>query len=152
MLGHKNNDPKSISDFNSRWADRIALLILAGLAVEIAEVLIMGREWPEWALSIAATSLIALGVWSELWFAKRARTADDSRVAQAEKALAEAIEGAAKLEKEAADARGRVADIERLTAWRRVSDEQAEQIAVSLRHMEGEIDLWVEYERTDPES
>ena len=97
MLGPKNNDLKSISDFNSKWADRIALLIIVGLGVDIAEVLILGKEWPEWALTIAANSLIAGGVWGELWFAKRAREADDSRVAEANASAANANERAAQL-------------------------------------------------------
>ena len=83
MLGPKNKDLKSISDFNSTWADRVALLILGGLVVDIVEVFILGKVWPEWALTIAANSLIAIGVWGELRFAKRARDADDSRVAEA---------------------------------------------------------------------
>src|SRR5665213_4485251 len=78
MLGPKNKDLKSISDFNSTWADRGALLILGGLVVDIVEVFILGKVWPEWALTIAANSLIAIGVWGELRFAKRARDADDS--------------------------------------------------------------------------
>jgi hypothetical protein len=89
MLGPKNNDLKSISDFNSSWADRIALLILVGLGVDIVAVFIPDDTWRR-GLTIAADSLIAIGVWGELRFAKRARSADDSRVAEAEKALAEA--------------------------------------------------------------
>ena len=116
MLGPKNKDWKSISDFNSEWAHRIALLILAGLAVEIAEVIILRKPWPEWALTIAGNSLIAIGVWGELFFAKRARTADDSRVAEAEKAVAEANQRAAEANARAEEARERTAQAELVLA------------------------------------
>jgi hypothetical protein len=89
MLGPKNKDLKSISDFNSRWADRVALLILVGLGVDIGAAFVSDETWRK-GLTILANSLIALGVWGELWFAKRAREADDSRVAEAERAVAEA--------------------------------------------------------------
>jgi hypothetical protein len=94
MLGPKSKDLKSISDFNSKWADRIALLILVGLSVDIIEVLILGRPWPEWMLTILANSLIIVGVYGEIWFLKRARDADDSRVAEANLRAAEANKAA----------------------------------------------------------
>jgi hypothetical protein len=47
------------------------------------------RTWYD-GLTIVADSLIAIGVWGELWFAKRAREADDSRVAEANALAAKA--------------------------------------------------------------
>jgi hypothetical protein len=89
MLGPKNNaDLKSISDFNSDWARRIAYLILAGLLVDVADLFIP-EGWWKITVAIAANLLIFGGVWGELWFAERARAADDGRVAEAEKAVAE---------------------------------------------------------------
>jgi hypothetical protein len=67
-----------------------AFLIIVGLAVDIAAAFILGKTWPENGLTIAANSLIAIGVWGELWFAKRARDADDSRVAEANERAAKA--------------------------------------------------------------
>jgi hypothetical protein len=98
----KGNDFKSISAFNSEWADRIAFLILVGLAVDIAEVIILGKAWIEFALTILASSLIMAGVWGELYFLKRARAADDNRVAQAEQSLTEALNRAARAEEQLA--------------------------------------------------
>jgi ABC-type protease/lipase transport system fused ATPase/permease subunit len=89
MLGHKSNDLKSISDFNSAWADRLAYLILVGLLVDIADLFIP-EGWWKIVAAIGANLLIFGGMWGELWFAKRAREADDSRVAQANKQAAEA--------------------------------------------------------------
>jgi hypothetical protein len=90
MLGPEDNDLKSISDFNSRLADRLALLILAGLTVDIAAVFVLGKSWLEYILTIGANALIFFGVWGELYFAKRAREADDGRVAEANARAAEA--------------------------------------------------------------
>src|ERR1700757_4039772 len=98
----KGTNPKSVSDFNSEWADRIALLILVGLLVDIAALFISDKSSWRTVLDIIGDILIIAGVWGELWFAKRAREADDGRVAEAERAVAAATERAAKLEKEAA--------------------------------------------------
>lgn len=89
MLGPKNSDLKSISEFNSAWADRLAYLILAGLLVDIADLFIP-EGWWKIVAAIGANLLIFGGVWGELWFAKRARDADDSRVAEANARAAEA--------------------------------------------------------------
>jgi hypothetical protein len=90
MIGPTNNtDLKLVSEFNSTWADRIAYLILAGLLVDIADLFIP-EGWWKIAVSIGANLLIFGGVWGELWFAKRAREADDGRVAEADARAAEA--------------------------------------------------------------
>ncbi len=89
MIGPKNNDLKSISEFNSTWADRLAYLILAGLLVDIADLFIP-EGWWKIVAAIGANLLIFGGVWGELWFAKRARDADDSRVAEANVRAADA--------------------------------------------------------------
>jgi hypothetical protein len=144
MLGLKNNDLKSISDFNSAWADRIALLILLGLSVDIAAVFVSDDVWRK-GFTIAADSLIAVGVWGELWFAKRAREADDGRVA-------EANASAARAQKEAAEARERTAEIERVTAWRRISEEQHRHIVNVIRPIAESLDLIIEWQIGDPEA
>lgn len=136
---------RSRYELNSWLAEWLARLILVGLAVEIASVLILNKDKLEGALTIASTALILIGVWGELVFEKRAREAGDGMIA-------EANERAARLEKEAAEARGRVADIERLTSWRHISDEQEEQVATAIRHMAPEIDLMIGYEGPDPEA
>ncbi|MDE2166635.1 MAG: hypothetical protein KGJ66_09905 [Alphaproteobacteria bacterium] len=89
MWKPKGKDFKSISDFNSEWADRIAYLILLGLAVDVGALFIADKCWYRAAI-IFANFLIAGGIFGELKFAKRARDADDSRVADAEKATEEA--------------------------------------------------------------
>lgn len=149
----KGTSPKSVSDFNSEWADRIALLILVGLLVDIAALFISDKSSWRMVLAITGDILIIAGVWGELWFAKRAREADDGRVAEAERAVAAANERAAKLEKEAADARERTAEIERVTAWRTISEEQHHNIVDAIRGKSNPpLDILIEWERGDSEA
>lgn len=103
MLKPKGKDFKSISDFNSEWADRIAYLILVGLAVDVGALFIANKCWHRAAI-IFANLLIAGGIFGELKFAKRARNADDSRVADAERATAEANKAAGEARERAAEA------------------------------------------------
>ena len=57
----------------------------------------VGRNlWP----AIIGNVLIIAGVWGELWFLKRARSADDSRVAEAERGLEAALLRAVSAEEE----------------------------------------------------
>ncbi|MGH7098987.1 MAG: hypothetical protein ACREE4_15180 [Stellaceae bacterium] len=152
MFTPKGNDLRSISDFNSDWADRVARLILVGLVADILNVFISNRIW-HGGLTVFANVLIWFGVWGEIRFAKRARTADDNRVAEAERALATAIERGAKLEKEAAEARERTAEIERVTEWRKISPEQHQQIVAAIQDkLSPESEVLIEWERGDPEA
>jgi hypothetical protein len=114
----RGQDLKSISGFNSDWADRIALLILVGLAVDILNAFVECKAW-RIGLTILANALIAIGVWGELWFLKRARTADDGRVAEANRAAEEA-----KLETE---------KLREKHSWRVLSPPAFTELALSLR-------------------
>lgn len=130
------NDLKSISDFNSEWADRIALLILVGLVFDIADLFIANVVWQK-GIAIAANVLIIGGVWGELWFAKRARKADDGRVAEAN-ARAE-------------EAKRETAELHARHAWRFVNLNQRNTLVVRLRsEPPSSIILW--YPAGDQES
>jgi hypothetical protein len=96
MSNTGSGDFQSKYEFNSTWADRIAFLIIVGLAVDIAAVFILEKGLLEGALAISANTLIAAGVWGELWFAKRAKEAGNRIVAQA-------LERAAKAENDLID-------------------------------------------------
>ncbi len=89
-----NVDLQSKYDFNSDWADRIALLIVIGLAVEIVAVFVFKKPFWEGATTILANVLIVAGVWGELYFAKRAKEAADQIVAAAHERAAKAVEAA----------------------------------------------------------
>jgi hypothetical protein len=120
MLGPKDsNDLKSVSEFNSVWADRVAYLILVGLLVDIADLFTSEGRW-KIGVSIGANLLIFGGVWGELWFAKRAREADDGRVAEANARAAEAT-----------------LQVARLRAPRVLNPEQRSRISEKMRQFGG---------------
>jgi hypothetical protein len=91
MSNKGGRDLQSRYEFNSTLAERIALLIIVGLAVEIASVFIVGKPllW-EGVLTIFANVLIAAGVWGELRYSKRAKEAGDGIVAEANARASEA--------------------------------------------------------------
>jgi len=100
--GNKNGDLQSSYAFNSVWADRIARLIILGLAVDIVVVFISGKLWLEAVLTVIADTLIIAGVWGELWFARRAKEAGDGIVAKANERAAKADLARVELEKQLA--------------------------------------------------
>ena len=147
-----NRNLKSVSDFNSKWADRLALLILIGLILDIVAVFVKDTLWHP-VLAVGANAMIFSGVWGELHFAKRARTADDSRVAEAEKSVAEANVRAAEAGRRAAEANERAAEANKkaeeektarlkLTAQltaRNLTDETCNRIAEALKGKIGKL-------------
>lgn len=82
--GADNSELRSKYEKYSKAAERVAFLIIVGLAVEIAAVFILKKPACEAALTIAATSLIAIGVWGEVLLEKRAKEAADGIVALAQ--------------------------------------------------------------------
>lgn len=96
--GDKGGDLRSEYERYSNLAERVALLILVGLAVEIAAVFILHKPRLESALTVAATALIAVGVWGEILLERRAKTAGDGLVAQANERAAKADLARAELE------------------------------------------------------
>ena len=66
--------------------------------------------------------------------------------------LTDAVKRAGNLEKEAADARERVAQIEQVTSWRHVSPEQKDEIVTALRGSMQDVNLLIEYQNGDPEA
>ncbi len=88
--GNEGSNLQSSYEFNSLWADRIARLIIVGLALDIAAVFILGKSPLDGVITVSADTLIIAGVWGELWFEKRAKAAADGIVAHAEARAAEA--------------------------------------------------------------
>lgn len=86
-------------------------------------------------------------------FSKRARTADDSRVAEAERAVAEANVRASEADQKAAEARERTAQIERLTTWRHIPNKEGFAALVrAIEPIAKSLDVLIEYERGDREA
>jgi hypothetical protein len=90
MSDQPDSNLRSKYEANSSRAEWFARLILVGLAVEIVEVFVLKRPFLEAAFTIAATTLILVGVSGEIIFEKRARAAGDGIVAEANARTAEA--------------------------------------------------------------
>jgi hypothetical protein len=95
---------------------------------------------------------VALGIVGEVVFGMWNNRIQTELRNRSNKRGEEAITRAAILEKEAANARERVALIEQLTSWRHISPEETEQIAEGLSVLLYEIDLLIEYQNLDAES
>jgi len=134
------NDKDSIRNAISRnegIAGLCGVMVLAGLALEI--------YWsPDWHL-IVANTLVALGVGGEVWFGRRVlmKSARLDAILEKETAVANA---------RAEEAKKRTAELERFTAWRRISSEQAAQLIDAIHPLASSLDLLVEYQSGDPEA
>jgi len=144
-----HDDYQARYDYFSTWAELIAFLILVGLAVDIAAVFILRRPflW-EGMLAIAANSLIALGVYGELLFARFARRAGDHIVADAQARIAEANQQAATANERTAELKLAL-EKERQKRLGRVLTKEQFEILLSLRGMVSKV--YVTCER-DPEA
>jgi hypothetical protein len=98
-------------------------------------------------------AFIALGIVGEVLFSRK-----DSRIQtelrnRSNKRVEEAIMRAATLEKDAAAARERVAEMERLFGWRHVpSEEGFSQLVRAVQPIAASLDVLIEYERGDAEA
>lgn len=136
-----------------RWGFWSAALVIVGV---IAEVVIAWIEPPyltflresfitDAAVGIGITGEVLLGT---MWNGK---IQTELRKRYTEK-LADAIERAAKLEKEAAEARERVADLEQITAWRKISAEEKRRMIEILKHSPSALRVFIEYQNGDMEA
>lgn len=100
--------PQTTHDLFTRRAEKVAWLIVLGLAVELIGMFWSGRPVWEIAVQAIADLLIAGGVGFELWFERVARVAGDALQAEAKKSVAEANKAA-----EEANARASEADLKR---------------------------------------
>jgi hypothetical protein len=99
----------------------------------------MARKW----INYRSNSLIAIGVWGELWFAKRAREADDAMVAEANARAAEANQKAVEAGLETEKLRGQF-------AWRLLPLDVMAKLAAKLRTKPGSV--VIECPGSDPDS
>ena len=127
-----------------------AFLVAIGVAIEF------GGDWVakpfekviEDARKSELTELHKQSDEAKLETARLSADAESSRAV-----VAEANVRAALAFKDAAEARERTAQIEKLTAWRRVSAEQLRQISDAIRgEMTSDLNVRIEWERSDPES
>jgi hypothetical protein len=137
--GNENGGFESRYEKNSKLADRLARLILVGLAVEIGAVFVLSKPPLEGALTIVANVLIAAGVWGELIFSHRAKEASDGIVALAKLSAAEAHKRAADLEKQASVAKLQLQLLQTRVGPRRVNDEELKKSLADVPEVPVEI-------------
>jgi hypothetical protein len=133
----------SVSDRNEGLAHFFGYVVVAGLVAEV----ISGFVWYhglETVVVIGATTLIAVGVWGEVFFANKARKAGDKQLAQYEARAAEANERAVQAQLELEHLRKKVGP--------RIID-----AAIFLKALEGKgkptnlpLEIW--YLPSDPDS
>src|SRR5271170_7743919 len=126
-ISKDRTDLHSIYKINSIRAERIAYLILVGIGIEIAAAFVLNRSVLEASITIISDAVIAVGVWGEIIFERRAKEAGDSIVALANARAAEA-------DQKAEEAR---LELIRLTTPRSLSYEQQRRIVDKMRAFEG---------------
>lgn len=95
---------------------------------------------------------MALGVGGEIQFSRMGSRREKELAHRLKASLAEADKAAREAEARAEEARKRTAEIEQLTAFRRISHAQLEKIRTSLQGLKGCLDLLIEYQRDDTEA
>lgn len=121
--------------------------VVVGLMLEIGSALYSGKDPSPWRRLIPAipTAVVALGVFLEVWFHRAA--------SKATKALQSDAEGrAAKSNRMAEEARERTANLEVITAWRRVSPEGRDQLINAVKHQAQDLVVRIEFHSGDTEA
>lgn len=140
---------------NESLAEWGGAAVVFGLIIEVVLTAAFrhGESFIEAWGPVLADVLVALGVAAEILFARKARLQAETLQRRSDEKVAEANERAATAIREAEEARERTAQVEKLTAWRRVSLEQSRQIADAIRgEMTPDLNVHIESERGDPEA
>lgn len=140
---------------NESLAEWGGAAVVFGLLIEVVLTAAFrhGESFTEAWGPVLADILVALGVAAEILFARKARLQAETLQRKSEEKVAAANERAATAIREAEEARERTAQVEKLTAWRRLSEEQSRQIADAIRgEMKPETNIHIEWERGDPEA
>jgi len=122
------------------WSAGI-FLVGGGLLLEVAEAFFRWDKTIPWFDrwgAVIADAAVALGVFGEIYFSERAGACQNELRRRSNNKLA--------------DANQRLAEIQKITAWRQITPEQRESIQNAIKDKVGNLSVLVEYERTDPES
>jgi hypothetical protein len=136
------------------WAWFCGGLVVAGLVMEFALAALhppYDNFWSRWGSSLT-TALVAIGVFGEIQFGRMGYRREHELKLRSDERFAAANIMAEQAKKEAAEARERTAEIEKLTAWRHVNPEQRRQIADAIKERAPSFDVLIEFERADPEA
>jgi hypothetical protein len=119
----------------SKLAERVALLIIIGLLVEIGAAIYLHKPLDETLLTITANVLIVAGVWGEILLEKRAKEASDSLVALANARAAEANQ-------KAQEAALELAELERAITPRVIRNDGVAKVIEALKPFPG-VPFWL---------
>lgn len=153
------NQLEEASSSCERWGIWCGILVVVSVVVE----LVIAWVEPPYNTFLEASAItdagVGIGIVGEVLFGMfnnriqtELRTRSNDKLGTAVKTAGEANERAAKLEREAAEARGKVADIERLTAWRHIHSDDAKKVVDAIRPIVDSLDVLIEYEASDRES
>jgi hypothetical protein len=135
-----------------RWGIWCAALVVVGIIAELVIAYIAPPYNSFLTDSTIADAAVAIGIVGEVSFGMwNNRTQTELRKRSNDK-LSDAIDRAAKLEREAAEARERTAAIERLTSWRKIPEDKRATIADGLRPIATTLNVFIEYQTGDPEA
>jgi hypothetical protein len=144
-LGQSRNDPHHTLERLESWSANATLVILAGILGEIAVLWLTPHTCGERIWGTVTDALIAVGLIVEYFVILSAIVATGE-------ANRESDEKVARAQLEAAEARERTAEVEKLTAWRRVSPEQSRTIAEAVRRNPSPLSVVIEFQSNDPEA
>lgn len=136
---------KNLISTNENKSDFFGYLVFTGLVLDVLLVLIFpeNKHWLEITAQIVADSLIAAGVFGEIYFATRGRKAADELRLKSEERVAEA-------NKRAAEAELATEQLKARFSWRSISKETAQTLASHLSAYDGAVTI--EYVLGDPEA
>jgi hypothetical protein len=130
------------------------VLVFVGVALEITIAALhpLYDSWLEQWGSAFCNGLVAAGVAIEIQFNGMGHRRDKELDRRTKKQLADAIAETGRANKLAGEANERAAEIERFTAFRRISHDQLNMIQASLTELRGKINLLVECQMGDTEA
>jgi hypothetical protein len=148
IINVPSNEVEALGAFCELLIFSAGAVVFCGLGIEVVVALQhpvfeswLGRWGP-----VVSASLVALGVGAEVMGASWSGDCQSELTRRSNERVGE-------LEKEAAEARERTAEIERLTMYRRISLEQRGMIAERIKPVPSAfLDVLVEYERGDTEA
>lgn len=151
----KSNDPTAALESLERWSFGATIVILLGIVLEGWNTLYFWNPTEtvgDILSKLIADALIGIGLLVEAICIVRAIFTTRREKQESDEKVSAANERAANAQKEAAEARERVIEIEQVAAWRHTSPEQRDQIAAALHGSMFETDLLIEYQYSDAEA
>jgi hypothetical protein len=154
IINAADSQLEKASESCERWEWGGAGLVVVAV---IAEFIIAGVHplydsfWEQWGSAIA-DAVIAFGIIGEVLFSARDGKIQTELRKRSNEKLSEAITRAAALETDAAELRKRAADLEQITAWRKISPQEKERMIEILKPDASGLRVFFEYQNGDMET